>query len=274
MSEFLEVAKTAALEAGRRLQSLRGQVSVREKGPRDLVTEADLEAQRTIRELVLGAYPEHGFLGEEGEGAPDAQKGEAEGRKQAAAAGDSPYRWVVDPLDGTTNYAHQLPMYAVSIALCREAEVIAGVVYDPSLEELFSAAEDTAASCNDVPLSVSGCRELRSALVAASFSANVPRGSMEITRFVEVLHCCRAVRRMGSAALNLGYLAAGRLDAYWASSVKTWDVAAGVLLVRRAGGIVTALDGGPFDLDRPAFIAAATPELHAQLLETLERAGV
>ena len=272
MSEFLEVAKAAARQAGGRLQSLRGQVQVREKGPRDLVTEADLEAERTIRELLLAAYPDHDFLGEEGTGAEEG--GAKSGGAEETGRGRSTYCWVVDPLDGTTNYAHQLPMYAVSIALRRGSDVVAGVVYDPSLDELFAAADDSRAMCNGAPLSVSSCRELSSALVAASFSANVPRGSVEIARFVEVLHCCRAVRRMGSAALNLCYVAAGRLDAYWASSVKTWDVAAGVLLVQRAGGILTALDGGTFDLDHPAFLAAATPELHAQLLETIARAGV
>lgn len=268
MSHYLEVARSAARQAGTRLQSMRGQVRIREKGPRDLVTEADLEAQRIIRRALLDAFPDHAFLGEEQEG------DDAAAAPSGTALAEADYCWVVDPLDGTTNFAHQLPMYAVSIALRRGGDLVAGVVYDPSLDEMYHGAEEAPAMLNDQPLATSACVELPEALVAASFSANVPRGSIEIKRFVEVMHGCQAVRRMGSAALNLCYLAAGRLDAYWACSVKTWDVAAGVLLVRRAGGVVTNLHGGPLDLDRPAFVAAATPELHAQMLETLARAEV
>jgi myo-inositol-1(or 4)-monophosphatase len=264
MSEFVEVAELAARRAGSLLKSMVGRVDIREKGPRDLVTEADLEAQRLIRETLLTAFPDHAFVGEE----------QQEPAAERSGKLSSEFCWVVDPLDGTTNFAHQLPMYGVSIALCRSGRLVAGVVYDPSLDEMFRAAEGEKPIVNGRTLSVSGCESLSTGLVAASFSANVPRGSQEIARFIEVLHACRAVRRMGSAALNLCYLAAGRLDAYWASSVKTWDVAAGVLLVEQAGGVVTALDGSKLDLERPAFAAAATPQLHAELLETLGRAGV
>ena len=268
MSEFVKIAETAARQAGAQLQSMRGRVTIREKGPRDLVTEADLEAQRIIRQVLLGQFPDHRFLGEEQEDLTLPEGGLASGD-----AGDSPFCWVVDPLDGTTNFAHELPMYAVSIALRQSDDFVAGVIYDPSLDEMYSVAAGEDATLNGQVITTSNCQELSAALVAASFSANVPTGSIEIARFVEMIHNCQAVRRMGSAALNLSYVAAGRLDAYWASSVKIWDVAAGLLLVERAGGVVTGLDGGPVDLDRPAFAAAATPQLHARLIETLDRGG-
>ncbi|MCO6454292.1 MAG: inositol monophosphatase [Pirellulaceae bacterium] len=262
MSEFLQVAEQAARAAGRVLRDLSGRVQIREKGPKDLVTEADLAAQRVIRDILLGAFPGHQFLGEE-------DLPETDGPRERP--GD--YCWVVDPLDGTTNYSHQLPQYSVSIALVRNDQVQVGLVYDPSLDEVFSAEAGRGAALNGVPIQTSRCQHLAAALVAASFSANVPRGSTEIARFVEVLHSAQALRRMGSAALNLCYLAAGRLDAYWATSVKSWDVAAGWLLVREAGGMVTGVDGGPFDWRQPHFAAASTPALHGELLEVLLRAS-
>ena len=129
------------------------------------------------------------------------------------------------------------------------------------------------ATLNGLPLKTSDCRRLDQAMIAVSFSANVERGSIEITRFVEALHSCRSVRRLGSAALNLSYLAAGRLDAYWATSVHAWDVAAGFLLVEEAGGKITALDGSPVDLEAPQFLATANPELHDLMLEVLRTAA-
>ena len=234
----------------------------REKGPKDLVTEADLESQRVIRDVVLGDFPEHRFVGEEDDSL------DASG-PMAHDEGASAFCWVVDPLDGTANYVHRFPMFAVSVALCQGNQVIAGTVFDPISNECFNAVRGRGAFLNGDLLRVSDCRELSTALVAASFSANVPPGSAEIQRFVEVLHRSQAVRRIGSAALNLSYLAAGRLDAYWATSVKAWDVAAGVLLVEEAGGFVTGFDGGAFDLDAPKTTAAATPQLHASLVEVL-----
>ena len=125
---------------------------------------------------------------------------------------------------------------------------------------------------NGLPLKASNCQRLDQAMIAVSFSANVERGSIEITRFVEALHTCRSVRRLGSAALNLSYLAAGRLDAYWATSVQAWDVAAGFLLVQEAGGVISGIDGQPVNLDAPQFLASANPSLHHQMLGVLETA--
>jgi myo-inositol-1(or 4)-monophosphatase len=261
MTPYLKTAEAAARAAGEVLQQMLGRVQIREKGPRDLVTEADITSQQVIRERLLGDFPDHAFVGEEDPLDTD-----------RSAADASPYCWIVDPLDGTTNYAHRMPMYGVSIALRRGTEIVAGVVYDPTLDEMFSAEAGGGATCNGRSIRASQCAELSEALVAASFAANVPRGSVEVARFVEILHRSQAVRRMGSAALNLSYVAAGRLDAYWATSVKAWDVAAGVLIVREAGGLVTGVDGGPFDLNRPSFVAAATIRLHGQMRNAFEGA--
>ena len=176
-----------------------------------------------------------------------------------------------DPLDGTTNFVHQMPGFAVSVALERRGELIVGVIYDPIAEECFTAARDAGARLNGQPIRASRCRVLREALVAASLSVAVQRDSEEVNRFLEVMVECQALRRLGSAALNLAYLACGRLDGYWATSVKTWDVAAGILLAQEAGAVFTGIQGGVVDLGNPQFIGAATPELHEELSGTLAR---
>jgi myo-inositol-1(or 4)-monophosphatase len=240
----------------------------REKGPKDLVTEADVAAQEAIRAVLLGAFPDHDFLGEE----------EAAERKVAGLPPIPPrrgeYRWIVDPLDGTANYVHRLQTFAVSIALERAGELLCGCVLDPIANECFTATKSGGAELNGQPIRVSACRHVAQAMVAVSFSPNVPRGSIEITRFVEVLHAAQAVRRLGSAALNLCYIAAGRLDVYWATSVQAWDIAAGALIVREAGGVVTGLDGGPLDLERAELSAAATQDLYDEVMQVLRRAQV
>jgi len=257
MQDFLTTCERAARAGGRVLLDWRDRFQSREKGPRDLVTEADLASQRTIQEIVLGTFPEHAFLGEEGAGV------EAVGQP----------RWIVDPLDGTMNYVHQLPGYAVSVALEHEGRLLAAAVYDPLLDEMYTAAAGEGARLNDRPIQVSHCTGLPQALVAASFSTDVQIGSVEMRRFEQVLVRAQSLRRLGSAALNLCYLSAGRLDAYWATSVKIWDVAAGILLLREAGGVVYCIDGGALDLHDPRFVAASTASLHGELDELLRRAA-
>jgi myo-inositol-1(or 4)-monophosphatase len=158
------------------------------------------------------------------------------------------------------------------VALRRGSEVLVGTVYDPVLDECYSAAAGKGSFLNGVPIQASCCERIEQALVAASLPTDVPRNSPDVLRFIEVMHRSQAVRRLGSAALSLCYVASGRLDAYWATCVKVWDVAAGQLIVREAGGSLTHPDGTPFDLDRPQFVAAATPQLHGQLLDLLARA--
>jgi myo-inositol-1(or 4)-monophosphatase len=219
-----------------------------------LVTEADLASQECVREKLLSAFPRHGFLAEENANHPSSDDG---------------LRWIVDPLDGTMNYVHGVPGYAVSIALEQSGKPLVGVVYDPILRECYSAIAGGGAFLNDRPIRVTRVTDLSQALVATSFSAKVPRDSPEISLFAEILVRSQSTRRMGSAALNLCYLAAGRFDAYFALNTKIWDVAAGVLLVREAGGVITDLSGGDINLEKPQFVGAASAELNAELRRIL-----
>lgn len=251
------VCEQAARRAGNVLLDWQGRFGVREKGPADLVTEADLASQQVIRERLLGEFPTHGFLGEE--------------EDASIAPGGEGLRWIVDPLDGTTNYVHGVPHFAVSIALEQRGTLLVGAVYDPSADECFSAVAGEGAYLNGKRLAVSRTAVLSQALVAHSFAAQVRRGDPEIADFIEVLTACQGTRRMGSSALNLCYLAAGRFDAYWATTTKAWDIAAGALLVREAGGVIRAYSGGELNLEEPQLIAAATEALHAQLTRELMR---
>ncbi|MBP85246.1 MAG: inositol monophosphatase [Planctomycetaceae bacterium] len=259
MPDYLTICEAAARAGGRELLEWLGRIHPREKAPKDLVTEADLASQRKIRDITLEAFPDHAFLGEEDD------------PQLLHHPSDAEYRWIVDPLDGTTNFVHQMPAFSVSVALEHKGEIIVGVIFDPIAEECFSATQHGGTHLNGRAIRASCCTSLREALVAASFSAGVDRESEEIKRFLEVLVECQALRRLGSAALNLAYLACGRLDGYWATSVKTWDVAAGILMAREAGALMTNLDGGPVDLASPRFIGAATAELHGELSSSLAR---
>jgi len=256
---MLETARRAARLGGDVLKSWAGRFAVREKGRADLVTEADLAGQEAVYSALMGDFPDHGFLGEE------------EGQSVSGADG---YRWIVDPLDGTTNYVHGLAQYSVSIGLERYGRPLVGVVYDPSADECFSAAAGLGAWVNDRPIRTSGVTRLDQALVAASLPPAVNRNHPAVAEFLAVMEVTQAVRRMGSSALNLCYLAAGRLDAYWARDTKTWDVAAGFLLVTEAGGTLTNYAGEPADLNKPQFVAAATSALHAELRNLINRSAV
>ncbi|MFM8251307.1 MAG: inositol monophosphatase family protein [Planctomycetota bacterium] len=263
-AQFLTVCQQAARLGGAVLMDWRDRFTAREKSPRDLVTEADLASQLAIQKLLSEEFPEHRFVGEE--------ECPADSGLQSHQNFSSAYRWIVDPLDGTANYVHGMPNWAVSIALAHHDQILVGTVFDPILNECFSAVRGGGAWLNDRPLQTSRCRVLSQAMIAASFAASVPRGSPEITRFVEMLHECQSIRRLGSCALNLCYVAAGRLDGYWATAVKSWDAAAGILIVEESGGVVTNLRGGPLDLERPELLASATPELHDCARHVLARA--
>jgi myo-inositol-1(or 4)-monophosphatase len=254
LAEFDAVCQRAARLAGQVLLDRAGRVQVREKGPADLVTEADLASQEVIRKTLLGAFPGHGFLAEE---------------NLAIASSDDDFRWIVDPLDGTTNYVHGIPQYSVSIALEQSGKLLVGTVYDPVADECFSALAGGGAWLGEKRLHASRQQALSHAVVAMSFPPAARRDAPEVQEFLAILDHAQAMRRMGSSALNLSYLAAGRFDAYWSSSTRIWDIAAGVLLVQEAGGLVTDRHGGPFALDPPHFIAAATPQLHAEISKLL-----
>jgi len=206
----------------------------------DLVTRVDRESEQRIRELLLGTYPDHVVLGEE-EGQPE---------------GNAPYRWIVDPLDGTLNYAHGFPFYCVSIGLEVEGALQVGVVLDSVRGELFTVTRGGGAYLNGAPIRVTAERTLRSAMLATGFAYVADTVSQNVEVFSKMLHKCRAVRRPGAAALDLAYVACGRLDGFWELQLKPWDVAAGVLLIEEAGGRVTGPEGEPYRLGERALVAS------------------
>lgn len=252
-NEFLSVAAEAARAAGRILQDWAGRFTVSEKGPADLVTEADVASQAAIHEILHTRFPDHGFLGEEGlNSSPDAE-----------------YRWIIDPLDGTSNYVHRFPYYAVSIGLARRGKLVAGVILDPTRGEMFSAALGHGATLDGRPIRSSRFDRLNQAMVIASFPPGVRADSEPIKRFLNVLGHAQTIHRSGSAALNLAYVAAGRLDGFWSSSLKPWDIAAGALIVAEAGGRVTKMDGGPLDIAVPDLLSTNGTGIHEELSKLL-----
>lgn len=253
---LLETCVLAARAGGDQLRAWQGRFQTREKGVCDLVTDADLASQKAVQDVITLRYPHHAFLGEE-----QVTKSYPQDSDQLT--------WIVDPLDGTTNYVHGYPNYAVSVAVARGSELLAGVIYDPLRDECFAAAAGNGARCNGSRLKVSDTTSLGNSLVAVSLPARVQRDSPDLLDFVEVVQVCQAVRRSGSAALNLALVASGALDAFWATHIQPWDVAAGILLIQEAGGIVTARDGGSFDLWNPHFVASAGQALHRELLQAL-----
>jgi myo-inositol-1(or 4)-monophosphatase len=248
--DFLTVAEKAARTAGRILQDWAGRFTVSEKGPADLVTEADLASQEAIHGVLHERFPDHGFVGEEG-----LRTGPLE----------SEYRWIIDPLDGTSNYVHRFPYYAVSIGLERRGELVVGVIYDPTRKELFAARKGAGATLDGRPIRVSRFDRLDRAMVIASFPPGVTPDSLPIRRFLKVLPFAQTIHRSGSAALNLAYIAAGRLDAFWSTSLKPWDVAAGALIVAEAGGRVTTLSGRPLDIHVPDLLSSNGTGIHEEL---------
>jgi len=251
----MRTAERAAREAGALLREMLGtHISIRSKGVRsNLVTEADTQSEALIRKLIAQEFPDDALLGEEG----------------GAKAGSGTGRWIVDPLDGTTNFAHGYPFFAVSIALETRGERTLGVVYDPLRDECFAAARGRGAWLNGVPIRVSRVETLARALAATGFPYDVhERPEDTLAVFAPFLSRVQGIRRDGSAALNLAYVACGRFDVFWESKLHAWDVAAAALLVEEAGGRVTDFAGGPMPVD--AFeVAASNTVLHAELLSVL-----
>lgn len=254
--ELLAVCDEAARAGARELLAWKGRFATREKAIHDLVTDADLASERAVRQVIAAHFPDHGILGEE---APAADQLERD------------YCWVVDPLDGTTNYVHGFPCYGVSIAVARRGELLAGVVYDPEREECFAAAAGEGARLNGKPIATSAVAKVSDSLLAVSFPARLTSASADLQAFLRTAPECQAIRRTGSAALNLAYVACGRLDGHWAHEIHPWDAAAGVLLVQEAGGVATACDGRPFNLAAAEYLAASTMELHQALLPLVRR---
>jgi len=259
-SALLNVMIAAARKAGRGLKRDFGEIEhlqVSLKGPANFVSAADHRAEEILRAELAKARPGYGFLGEEG------------GRQEGS---DKTHCWIVDPLDGTTNFLHGIPQFAISIALEREGTIVAGLVYNPANEELFVGERGKGAFLNDQRLRVAARRRLAEAVVACGLP-HLGRGDLAQFRreFAAVQEKVAGLRRFGAAALDLAWVAAGRLDAYWERNLSPWDMAAGLLLVREAGGFATDLDGRD-DMFGKAEILAGNEVIQRELL-TLVRRG-
>ena len=254
---YLATAIEAVVRAGdAQMAGSGGNLRIDKKGAIDLVTEMDVEIERAFRAMIAGRFPSHVVLGEEFESSGD---------RDAA----SRYCWVLDPIDGTTNYAHGLPIFCASLALEIDGQAVVGAVYDPNRRELFTAERGGGAFLNGTPLRVSNSSALIDSLLVTGFHYDIHKDSSELIElFGEFISRARAVRRLGSAALDLCYVAAGRFDGFWEHKLQPWDVAAGALIVQEAGGRVTTVDGAPFG-SRIGSVLATNGFLHAAMLDTI-----
>jgi len=254
---YLATAIEAVIHAGEVQMSRVGvAMQIEKKGAIDLVTETDREIERDFRDLIARRFPDHAVLGEEFSDAAERDR-------------VPEFCWVFDPIDGTTNFAHGLPIFCSSLALEIEGRAVVAAIYDPNRRELFTAERGRGAWLNGAPLQVSSCATLIDALLCTGFPYNVQQKSDELVGlFAHFLGLSRAVRRLGSAAIDLCYVAAGRLDGFWEMHLGPWDIAAGALIVEEAGGQVTATDGGPF-ASRLGNVLASNGPMHDHMLDAI-----
>lgn len=254
---FKKVAILAALRAGGLLKRYLGKVNqIKYKTHSiNLVTEADHNSEKLILQMIKSVFPWHSFLAEE--------TGEIKNKSE--------YKWIIDPLDGTTNFAHGFPVFCVSIALEKQKEVILGVIYNPNLEELFTAVRNQGAFLNKKRISVSRTGKLSQSLLATGFPYDLHfTQETNLEHFANFALRSRAIRRAGSAALDLAYLACGRFDGFWELKLSAWDVAAGILLIQEAGGKITNFEGEKFDIYQPNLIAS-NGLIHSQMLKIIRQ---
>ena len=256
---FLDAAKSAALRAADVLAHWREKFQVTEKGRFDLVTDADVASQRAIQSFLAAQFPDHAFLGEE------------EGAGKTRPASDAPAMWIVDPIDGTTNYVHDYPFYCISIGLEMGSELVVGVVYEPVRKEMFAAAKGHGAWLGDRRLQVSPTSSPEQALLATGFPPDLRGNELSLDWWRFFSFRAQSLRRTGSTALNMAYVAAGRFDGFYAFDNHVWDVAAGAVLIREAGGFLSNIDGSTYD-PYTADALAANPILH-DILVRLFREG-
>jgi myo-inositol-1(or 4)-monophosphatase len=251
---MLNFAIRVARDAGRLLRDRVGtRIDIDHKGSIDLVTDVDLASERLIREAISTYYPRHEILAEEG----------------GLSESGSEYRWIVDPLDGTTNYAHGYPMFCVSIGLECKGEPALGVVYDPMREELFAAERGGGATLNNRPIHVSKTADLMQGLLSTGFPYDIKTSKLtNLDHWANFAMHAQALRRDGAAALDLCYVACGRFDGFWELNLSPWDTAAGVLIVTEAGGRVTSFTGVPFSNYKPE-VVASNGLIHDRMLDVL-----
>lgn len=255
MSELLDFARTIATEAGRILhEGFERPHEVRYKGAIDLVTEMDVASEKHLIEAIRRNYPDHAILAEE----------------SGAQSSPSPYKWVIDPLDGTTNYAHGLPIFCVSIGLEKDGQPLLGVIYAPVLNELYEAEIGGGARRNGQPIRVSSTPTVDKALLVTGFPYDVQVKSSNLVHFSQFIHSAQAVRRLGSAAIDLAWVAAGRFDGFWEPRLAPWDLCAGAVIVAEAGGRVTGYHGQPFSIYGKE-VLATNGQLHDEMCEILAR---
>ncbi len=240
MASYLETATEIAREAGTLLSGyFERRVAFELKGESDLVTEADRASERLIVERLRNHFPTHSIVAEEGGG----------------CTGTSEYTWYVDPLDGTTNFAHSFPVYNVTLGLERAGQMVAGVIYDPTRNEMFAAERGAGAYLNHRRIHVSGAKRLEDSLVATGFPSKKRHHNVNIHFYYQLAMITHGVRRAGAAAIDLAYVACGRVDAFWEFQLNPWDMAAGLLLVEEAGGRCSDMKGGPATLRGPHLLA-------------------
>ncbi len=247
---WLAVAEQAARAAGRIAVEYRGRATTQSKGLRDIVTEADVLCQAECKRIIAAAFPDHAFLAEEADTTP---------------GGPSDLTWVIDPIDGTTNYAYGLPVFCTSIGLALGDTLLAGVVYDPLRDELYAAGRGQGATLNGTPLRVSDRAALIDAIVGIEWATAPPLRAESVRRVGVLANQCMTVRSPGAAALSLCYVAAGAFDIYFNVHLKPWDVAAGALLIEEAGGQITGLQGEPWTMHSGG-ILATNGRLHEPVL--------
>jgi myo-inositol-1(or 4)-monophosphatase len=262
MHPMLSIAVRAARRAGsiiNRAALDSGGLQVKSKQANDFVTEVDRAAEAAIIEAVQKAYPEHAILGEESGAVAS-----------PAVSKDAEYRWIIDPLDGTTNFIHGFPQYCVSIGIEHRGKLAHGVVYDPVRNELFTASKGRGAFLNDRRMRVSKCLKLQDALIGTGFPfKELARADLYLKQLRNLMEKSSGVRRAGAAALDLAYVACGRLDGFWELGLSPWDMAAGALLIQEAGGLIGDLEGDQSFMES-GDLCAATPKIFSPLLQELK----
>ena len=276
--KIAQIGRQAALAAGAVMrQNYHQPHEITMKGAIDPVTETDFQCQEIIIGMIRQAFPDHGFLAEERAGEDVGQSPSAVPAADHAHPGlawesdplNPACRWIIDPLDGTVNFAHGYPAFCVSIACEADGVLTYGVIYDPLRDELFEASRGGGASLNGTPIRVSETAHMDRALIATGFPYDIRERVPEtLARLGRLLSIVQGLRRGGSAALDLGYVACGRLDGFFEENLKPWDTAAGLLIVTEAGGKITTFDGGDYDIYSPN-IVASNEGLHGELLEKL-----